>query len=152
MRGENVPAATGVRRLVDGRASGLGGDLPGGPGEAVLGAGEVDVDAELGEGGSLWDRRPAPSWLTGRALVRPALHVLAIQPVVAVGKVSSCLSHSIGIRPEPGGELTEAPGSPGPTAATDQCLPPSEVQVRPPSVVRTSSSNTPDEEFEFFES
>ena len=201
VRGESVPGAPGVGRLVDRRGRDWVAVLTGGPGEAVLGAGEVDVDADLGEVGSLRRRRPGlaavgggvegalervlaspatstpcvglknvicgywtpagsairsqvrprsrvtsragapgsgstvtkpapptncgpvtkhappaqvvagsgsdwslqlvpPSWLTSRALVRPALHVLAIHPVVAVGKFSPALSHSVGIRPE----------------------------------------------------
>ena len=58
------------------------------PAQAVAGSGS-DWSLQL---------RP-PSSLTSRALARPALHVLAIQPAVAVGKVSPFLSHAAGICP-----------------------------------------------------
>ena len=54
--------------------------------------------------------------------------MLAIQPVVAVGKVSPFLSQAAGICPGPGRESTVPPLGAGVAAAGDQCAPPSDVR------------------------
>jgi hypothetical protein len=79
--------------------------------------------------GSDWSLQLVPpSRLTSRALARPALHVLANQPAVAVGNASAFLSQAAGTCPGPSWESTAAPVGAGVAAASDQRAPPSDVR------------------------